>query len=63
MRILGVDPGTVVLGFGVLEKNSNGFEALDYGCLKLSSKEKFPRRLKKIYDKITGVIIEYQPQE
>ena len=63
MRILGVDPGTVILGYGVLEKNSNGFKALDYGCLKLSSKEKFPRRLKKIYDEITGVIIKYQPDE
>lgn len=63
MRILGVDPGTVVLGYGIIQKNGNTVEALDFGCLKLSSKEQFSQRLKKVYDKISSVIQQYQPDE
>ncbi|RMF67785.1 MAG: crossover junction endodeoxyribonuclease RuvC [Calditrichaeota bacterium] len=63
MRILGVDPGTVVTGFGVLEKSSGGYCAIEIGCLKLSSRESFPRRLKKIYDELCRVIIETHPDE
>ncbi len=63
MRILGVDPGIVVLGFGILEKSENKCQALDYGCLRLSSKEGFASRLKKIYDEISRIIEQYQPDE
>jgi crossover junction endodeoxyribonuclease RuvC len=63
MRILGVDPGTVVLGFGVLEQNSRGCRAIDFGCLKLSSAEIIPVRLKKIYDEVGRIIRLYQPDQ
>ncbi|NIR51078.1 crossover junction endodeoxyribonuclease RuvC [candidate division KSB1 bacterium] len=63
MRILGVDPGTVVMGFGIVESSSNGCTSLDFGCLRLSSKEGFPTRLKKIYDQLSSVIVQYQPDE
>lgn len=63
MRILGVDPGTVVLGYGVIEKVSSGCQVVDYGCLKLSSHEPFPERLKKIYDEVCRIILQYQPSQ
>ena len=63
MRILGVDPGTVALGYGVVEKNGNDCRALKFGCLKLSSKVPFPTRLKRIYDEIVRVINEFQPDQ
>lgn len=63
MRVIGVDPGTLVLGFGVLEKSDNDCQALDFGCLRISSKESFPSRLKKIYDKVSSVINRYKPDE
>lgn len=63
MRILGVDPGLVVLGFGILEKNGSSYHSVGFGCLKLSAKESFPARLKKIYDGLCEVINEYKPDE
>jgi len=61
MRILGVDPGLVVLGYGIVESIRSGPHSLNYGHLRLSSKESFPVRLKKIYDEICQVIEEYRP--
>ncbi|MCG8605589.1 crossover junction endodeoxyribonuclease RuvC [bacterium] len=63
MRILGVDPGTLAVGFGVVDKNGSGCRAIDFGCIKISSKMAFPSRLKKIYDEISGIISEYQPAQ
>ena len=63
MRILGVDPGTLVTGFGVLEENGSGYKVLDFGCVKLSSRDGFPKRLKKIYDELSIVIKRHQPDE
>lgn len=58
-----MDPGTLALGFGVIENNNHVYHVLDFGCLKLSAKESFPARLKKIYDKVSAVIENYKPDE
>ncbi len=63
MRILGVDPGTLVTGFGILEENGSGYKILDFGCVKLSSRDGFPKRLKKIYDELSIVIERHRPDE
>ncbi len=63
MRILGVDPGTLVTGFGILEENGSGYKILDFGCVKLSSRDGFPKRLKKIYDELSVVIKRHRPDE
>jgi len=63
MRILGVDPGTLITGFGVLEANGSGYKVLDFGCVKLSSRDDFPTRLKKIYDELSNVIKRHRPDE
>jgi crossover junction endodeoxyribonuclease RuvC len=63
MRILGVDPGLTVTGFGVLETEGHHCGALDYGCIKLSTQKQFPNRLLKIYNEISEIIARYQPDE
>lgn len=63
MRILGVDPGFTVTGFGVLETEGHHCGALDYGCIKLSTQKQFPNRLLKIYNEISEIIARYQPDE
>ncbi|MFQ5863596.1 MAG: crossover junction endodeoxyribonuclease RuvC [bacterium] len=63
MRILGVDPGTAVTGFGVLEQTKNDYSVVDYGCIQLSSQKHFPKRLQIIYEEISGVINQYKPDE
>lgn len=61
MRILGVDPGTVVTGYGILETNGRALKTLDLGCVRLASKDSFAIRLKRIYDGLSAVIEEYNP--
>ena len=46
MRILGIDPGYAIVGFGVLEYNSGKFTVVDYGAITTSSDMDFNRRLK-----------------
>jgi crossover junction endodeoxyribonuclease RuvC len=63
MRILGVDPGTVVTGFGIIEKRGNDYFIVDYGCINLSSQEFFHKRLQIIYKEISRVISQHKPDE
>ena len=60
MRVLGLDPGTVVMGFGVIEEASET-RVIEFGCLKLSSKRAFPERLKQIYDEVSRLVETHKP--
>lgn len=59
-RILGIDPGTHRIGFGILEKNEHQIKAIDFGCIDLKEKDK-AKRLKMIFDKISALISAYKP--
>jgi len=61
MRILGIDPGTVVMGYGIVESNGGDFVLVDYGVIKPPSKLKSPERLGYIYGEIFKVIARYKP--
>jgi crossover junction endodeoxyribonuclease RuvC len=59
--ILGIDPGTVVMGHGIIEVKGNAITLLEMDVLKMSSKEDGYERLKKIYTAIEVLIIKYRP--
>ncbi len=62
MLILGIDPGSVLTGYGVIKSdNTNGYLCLDYGCIRSSSKQDFFERLKKIYDQVSALCLKYKP--
>ena len=61
MKILGVDPGTIVTGFGLIEVDKSRISSLTYGVIKTSRKLDFPQRLKQIYNKICEIIIKNSP--
>ncbi len=63
MRIIGIDPGSVVTGLGIIEVVNGTFKVLTYDALKMSSKQPIPARLKKIYDFCTSRIEKYRPDE
>ena len=48
MLILGVDPGTAITGYGLLEQNGNQLTARRFGVLKTSSDSSLSERLKEI---------------
>lgn len=58
---MGIDPGSETLGWGVVEGSGLKYQLIDYGTVKSSPKEAFPKRLLKIYDGVEAVIKEFQP--
>ena len=50
MRIIGIDPGYAITGFGVIEYNGNHFELIKAGAIETKAGVPFPNRLQKIYD-------------
>lgn len=63
MRILGIDPGTGILGFGVIDIDNKGKASLvDGGVIKTPVKHPDADRLLIIYDELKEVITELKPQ-
>lgn len=62
MRILGVDPGLEITGYGVIEVNNRQIRLKEAGAIKTSHKQKLQDRLIEIYDDLTEVIRETSPQ-
>lgn len=61
MIILGIDPGTATLGYGLIKTKGRDLKALDYGCVTTDPKEKPCVRLKKINSDLNSVIKKYKP--
>ncbi|MDR0995351.1 MAG: crossover junction endodeoxyribonuclease RuvC [Tannerella sp.] len=61
--ILGIDPGTIVMGYGILRVNGNHPQLEALGVLQLNKYEDHYHRLQKIFERVTGLIQEYHPKE
>ena len=62
MRILGIDPGYAIVGYGVIEKDNRGnCTVVDYGAINTPKDEDFPVRLAMIQDGITELMEHYKP--
>lgn len=61
--ILGIDPGTVVMGYGVIEVVGNKPKLLTLGVIKLDKLDDMADRLKRIFDRTIAIIDEYKPDE
>ena len=61
MKILGIDPGYAIVGFGVIEYANGRFTPLDCGVLTTPQEMPFPKRLKSLYDNLTFLISEKKP--
>jgi crossover junction endodeoxyribonuclease RuvC len=63
MRILGIDPGIAIVGFGVLDYDGVNFSVIDYGAITTPAHTPVPDRLKMIYDDLQYVIDKYKPEQ
>lgn len=59
--ILGIDPGTLVMGYGLIVVNGRDISLLEMGVLKLSSREDHAERLHLIFKKTDGLIRHHRP--
>ena len=61
--ILGVDPGTRVMGYGLIAVQGNHLTLIQYGVLRLEKLSSHELKLKRIFERITQLIEEYLPDE
>ena len=61
MRVLGIDPGSETLGWGIVEGNGLKYAALDYGVVRSNPRHPFSKRLANIYEGVGSVIDSFQP--
>lgn len=61
--ILGIDPGTNVMGYGVLGVNGTKPEMIVMGVIKLSRFESHYLRLRRIYERVSGLVAQHLPDE
>ncbi|MCH2231005.1 MAG: crossover junction endodeoxyribonuclease RuvC [Crocinitomicaceae bacterium] len=61
--ILGIDPGTTVMGYGIIHLKNNQMKLLNFGIIQLSKLPTHPDKLKRIYDRLDGLMKEYKPDE
>lgn len=62
MRILGIDPGYAIIGWGILDFESGTCKVVDYGAITTPAGMDFPKRLGIIYDMAYELMEKYQPE-
>ncbi|MEE8118448.1 MAG: crossover junction endodeoxyribonuclease RuvC [Gammaproteobacteria bacterium] len=62
MRILGIDPGSLKMGIGVIDHEGDKVTHVHSGFIDVHTKD-FPDRLRKIYTGVGRVVAEFQPEE
>ena len=63
MRILGIDPGYAIMGWGILDMKGNHFSVVDYGAITTEAGTPMPLRLQHLYTQLEAIIAKYQPEE
>lgn len=61
MLVLGIDPGTAITGYGLVREDPSGLTLLDCGVVTTPAGQPLPERLQAIYQGLTSVIQEHQP--
>jgi crossover junction endodeoxyribonuclease RuvC len=61
--ILGIDPGTAVMGYGIIHVKDGKMTMLNFGIIQLAKLDNHADKLKRILDRLNGLIQEYKPDE
>jgi crossover junction endodeoxyribonuclease RuvC len=61
MIVLGIDPGTAALGYGVIEQSGSALRAIDHGCVVTTPDVPLGERLLVIHDRVRDLIASYAP--
>ena len=62
MRILGIDPGYAIVGYGMIEHQNCRFRPLEYGAILTEAGEEFNDRLKNIYLDLQELLRQFEPE-
>jgi crossover junction endodeoxyribonuclease RuvC len=61
--ILGIDPGTTIMGYGLIHQKNKDIELITFDIIKLGSLANQPVKLKKIFESVSIIINNYHPDE
>ncbi|HET7922420.1 MAG TPA: crossover junction endodeoxyribonuclease RuvC [Gammaproteobacteria bacterium] len=61
-RILGIDPGSLLTGYGVVDHDGRDVKHVTSGCIRMHDKS-FPERLREIFFGVQALVAEFTPQE
>lgn len=62
MKILGIDPGLGITGYGLIEADGNNVRLIEAGVIRSNAKDKMEKRLAGIYKKVTDLIKDTMPE-
>jgi len=62
MKVLGIDPGTITMGYGIVESHDNDVSLVKYGAIETPSRSPIGERLSFIYEHLQNIILQYQPE-
>ena len=62
MRILGIDPGYAIVGYGIIDFYNGKYISNDYGAVFTSADDEFSHRLEIIFDSLNDIIVKYKPE-
>lgn len=63
MRILGIDPGYAIVGYGIVDYEKNRFRAVSCGAVTTAAGIPFPQRLRDIYNDMQSLLEQYRPDQ
>lgn len=63
MIVLGIDPGTSLIGYGIVEADGKSYRAIDFGALRTASNIRNADRVGSIYDFFNLLIKKYRPDK
>ncbi len=61
MKILGIDPGTIAMGYGVIESRDDEIALIDCGALTTAARSPIGERLSYLYNQLSEIVSGYQP--
>jgi len=61
-RILGIDPGSIITGYGIIDIEGNHARHVTHGCIRVNGDE-LPEKLRHIFEQITLLVGEHHPEE
>ena len=63
LTILGIDPGSMVTGYGLIKSNHQKNVLMDFGVIRTDSKKSLPEKLKQIFEGLSRIIAKKHPDE
>jgi crossover junction endodeoxyribonuclease RuvC len=61
MRVIGIDPGTAIVGFGIIDYIDKKYKVIEYGCIYTPKELPMEKRITKIYDELDILLKKYKP--